>query len=255
MDKRIKKLELKNINFKYSVTEKTILNRFCLDVAEHELLCILGPSGCGKSTILNIISGFLQPQGGKVLIDNTEVVGPTTKVGYVFQHHGLFPWKTVADNIGLGIKDPINRPNHIRHFAEQVGLIDFLDFYPSQLSVGMKQRVNLARAFAQDKDIVLLDEPFASLDMLTSYRMQELLNKIRRDNPKTMVFVTHNIDEALILANRIIVLTSSPSSIRHEIALDLPEARTIANINETSYIKLKQELISILFSEDGANDK
>jgi NitT/TauT family transport system ATP-binding protein len=193
------------------------------EVDEGEFLCLLGPSGCGKSTILNLLGGFIRPTCGRILCDNRPVTGPDRDRGVVFQRHNLFPWHTIAGNIGFGPRicgvAPEKRATIVQHYLEMGGLLDFAKSYPDELSVGMQQRVGLVRAFANDPDVLLMDEPFAALDMRTALRMRDLLRTILTAHRKTVVFVTHDIDEAVELADRIIVFTAHPGSIKKEFRL------------------------------------
>jgi len=193
------------------------------DVGEGEFLCLLGPSGCGKSTILSLLGGFIEPTDGRVLCDDKPVRGPNRDRGVVFQRHNLFPWHTVAGNIAFGPRIcgvPYDkRENIVNHYLKMGGLSDFARSYPDELSVGMQQRVGLVRAFANDPAVLLMDEPFASLDTRTASRMRDLLRTILAEHRKTVVFVTHDIDEAVELADRIIVLTARPGSIKKEFGL------------------------------------
>lgn len=193
------------------------------EVDEGEFLCLLGPSGCGKSTILNLLGGFIRPTSGRILCDNRAVTGPDRDRGVVFQRHNLFPWHTVARNIGFGPRicgvPPEKRATIVQHYLEMGGLLDCAESYPDELSVGMQQRVGLVRAFANDPDVLLMDEPFAALDMRTALRMRDLLRTILSAHRKTVVFVTHDIDEAVELADRIIVFTAHPGSIKKEFRL------------------------------------
>jgi NitT/TauT family transport system ATP-binding protein len=200
-----------------------------LDVASGELLCLLGPSGCGKSTLLNIVAGFIPASRGRVLVDGHAVTGPGPERGVVFQEYVLFPWLTVAQNVGFGpLLKRIPRAERQRlsaRYLEMVGLVAHADKFPSQLSGGMKQRVAIARALANNPSIVLMDEPFGALDAQTREVMQEELGRIQRVEPKTILFITHSIREAVYLADRVAVMTSSPGRIKQIFAIKLPEPR------------------------------
>ncbi len=200
-----------------------------LDVAPGELLCLLGPSGCGKSTLLNIIAGFIPPTAGRVLVDGHPVTGPGPERGVVFQEYALFPWLTVAQNVEFGPRlkgaDAAERRKIARRYLDMVGLTPHADKYPVQLSGGMKQRVAIARALANSPSIVLMDEPFGALDAQTREVLQEELSRIQRVEPKTIVFVTHSIREAVYLADRVAVMTSAPGRIKQMFTIKLPEAR------------------------------
>ncbi|MGH8475338.1 MAG: ABC transporter ATP-binding protein, partial [Blastocatellia bacterium] len=195
-----------------------------LEIGQGEFLCLLGPSGCGKSTILNLLGGFIRPTAGTVLYDGRPVLGSDHDRGVVFQRHNLFPWHTIEGNVGFGLRirgmPREERKEIVRHYLDKGGLLDFAKNYPEELSVGMQQRVALVRAFANDPAVLLMDEPFASLDTRTASRMRDLLRTILAERRKTVVFVTHDIDEAVELADRIVVLTTRPGSIKQEFRLD-----------------------------------
>jgi ABC-type nitrate/sulfonate/bicarbonate transport system ATPase subunit len=200
-----------------------------LDVPAGELLCLLGPSGCGKSTLLNIIAGFIPPTEGRVLVDGQPVRGPGADRGVVFQEYVLFPWLTVAENVEFGplLKGTpsVERRRLIARYLDMVGLTPHADKFPVQLSGGMKQRVAIARALANNPSIVLMDEPFGALDAQTREVMQEELSRIQRLEPKTIVFVTHSIREAVYLGDRVVVMTSAPGRIKDVFTIKLPEIR------------------------------
>ena len=200
-----------------------------LDVAPGELLCLLGPSGCGKSTLLNIIAGFIPPSAGRVLVDGNPVTGPGPERGVVFQEYALFPWLTVTQNVEFGPRltgaDAGERRKIALRYLDMVGLTPHADKYPIQLSGGMKQRVAIARALANNPSIVLMDEPFGALDAQTREVLQEELAGIQRVEPKTIVFVTHSIREAVYLADRVVVMTRAPGRIKQTFTIKLAEPR------------------------------
>src|SRR5882672_5133494 len=194
------------------------LDDVSLDVRAREFLALLGPSGCGKSTLLYMIGGFLPVETGKILVEGKPVVGPGPDRGIVFQHFALFPWKSVRANILYGLERqglPRNeREKRAQAFIDLVGLKGFEDSYPSQLSGGMKQRTAIARTLAFDPDILLMDEPFGALDAQTRSLMQEELLGILRRDPKTVIFVTHDVQEAVYLADRVAVMSARPGRIK-----------------------------------------
>jgi NitT/TauT family transport system ATP-binding protein len=210
-----------------------------LDVAERELLCILGPSGCGKSTLLNIVAGFIPPTAGTVLVDGIPVGGPGADRGVVFQEYVLFPWLTVAGNVefGLTLKGlaAAERQRIAARYLDLVGLAAHAGKFPSQLSGGMKQRVAIARALANNPAIVLMDEPFGALDAQTRETLQDELARIQRVEPKTILFVTHSIREAVYLADRVVVMTSAPGSLKQVFPIKLPEVRDRFSSEFTRY--------------------
>ena len=218
------KITFTNVNKSfYSLKEETVvLNQISFDVKKGEIVAIVGPSGCGKSTLLNLISGLIQPDSGKIEING--------KVGYMFQKDHLFEWRTVYKNITLGpeIAKIKIEPEKIDQILKKYGLYDFKNHYPKELSGGMRQRVALLRTLALDPDILLLDEPFSSLDYQTKITVQDDIYKIIKDAQKTTLLVTHDITEAIAMADRVVVLTKRPSTIKaiYDIELDLKEEKT-----------------------------
>jgi NitT/TauT family transport system ATP-binding protein len=197
-----------------------VLREISLEIQHGEFLAIVGPSGCGKTTLLNLLSGFDQASAGTI-----ERHG---QIRMVYQQDGLFPWQTVAENIALGlreVKDPAERAAQITDLVKLIGLEGFEQHYPHQLSGGMRQRVELARALAGRSDILLMDEPFSALDYLTRLRMRRELARILQERPRTVVLVTHDIEEAAQLADRILVLSERPAKIRYELAIAAPRPR------------------------------
>ena len=200
-----------------------------LVVRSREVLCIVGPSGCGKTTLLRCIGGLLTPSSGHVLIDGEAIRAPRKGVAIVFQHFGLLPWKTVADNVAFGLRIarfPRQRINErVEHYIQLVGLAGFENHYPYQLSGGMQQRVGLARALATDPEILLMDEPFASVDAQTREVLQEELLQLHDRERKTVIFITHSIDEAIILGDRIAVMAARPGRVKEVLTVDFPRPR------------------------------
>ncbi len=200
-----------------------------LAVADNDFICILGPSGCGKSTLLRIVAGLDFPTTGRVLLDGEAVTGPGLDRGMVFQSYTLFPWLTVAQNICFGLREkgtPQAEQDRIAaHFVERMGLKGFAHHYPKMLSGGMQQRTALARALANDPKILLLDEPFGALDNQTRALMQELLLGIWETDRTTVLFVTHDIDEAIFMGTRVAVMTARPGRVKSDVPIDLPHPR------------------------------
>jgi NitT/TauT family transport system ATP-binding protein len=224
-----------------------------LDVAPNEFCVIVGPSGCGKSTLLYLIAGLAEATSGRIMLGERQVSEPGPDRGMVFQSYTLFPWLTVRQNIGYGLKrkglPQAERTKITDHYLQQIGLTPFADHYPSQLSGGMKQRVAIARALANDPALLLMDEPFGALDSQTRGSMQKLLLKIWEQAQKTVLFVTHDIDEALLLGDRVLVMTARPGKIKAEIKVDLPRPRSTAMALEPDFIALKRRIISLLHGE------
>jgi NitT/TauT family transport system ATP-binding protein/sulfonate transport system ATP-binding protein len=209
------------------------LARVDLTMLEGEFVCLIGASGCGKSTLLRIVAGFEEPTTGEVLIDRKPVTGPGSDRGMVFQDYALFPWMTVKQNIGFGPRQrqvPRREVEEIAgEFVRLVGLERFADRYPSQLSGGMKQRVAIARVLANNANVLLMDEPFGALDALTREQLQHELLQIWARTRVTIIFVTHSVEEAVLLADRVLVMSAGPGRIENDIAIDLPRPRDVSS--------------------------
>jgi NitT/TauT family transport system ATP-binding protein len=217
-----------------------------LEVADNDFITILGPSGCGKSTLLRIVAGLDAPTQGRVLVDGVPVSGPGRDRGMVFQSYTLFPWLTIEENIRFGLREQgldARRQHDIAgHYIAKVGLQGFERNYPKLLSGGMQQRTAIARALANDPKILLLDEPFGALDHQTRGLMQELLLAIWEAERKTVLFVTHDIEEAIFMANRVVVMTARPGRIKDEVAVTLPHPRHYTVKTTTPFSALKARL-------------
>jgi NitT/TauT family transport system ATP-binding protein len=204
----------------------TALEDITLDVRSGEFLALVGPSGCGKSTLLDLLGGLTTPTSGRILLDGRPIEGPARDRGIVFQQYALFPWRTAAQNVEFGLDiaglKTKQRRKIARHYLDLVGLTAFADRYPHELSGGMKQRVAIARSLAYDPEVLLMDEPFAALDAQTRETLQGELLRIWRATGKTIIFITHGIDEAVVLGQRVAVMTSRPGRIKH--VVDIPEA-------------------------------
>ncbi len=216
-----------------------------LTVGDNDFVTILGPSGCGKSTLLRLVAGLDTPTTGRILLDGKPVTGPGPDRGMVFQSYTLFPWLTVAENIAFGLREkgvPADKRREVVSvWLERIGLTSFAEHYPKQLSGGMQQRTAIARALANDPAILLLDEPFGALDNQTRALMQELLLGIWEREAKTVLFVTHDIEEAIFLASRVVVMSARPGRIKADIRVDLPHPRhyTIKTSPEFSALKAR----------------
>jgi len=222
-----------------------VLDNIDLTVAEGEFVCLLGPSGCGKSTLLNIAGGFERPTTGKVTIDGQEVDGPNPKRVFVFQEYGIFPWASVWDNVVLGIRDrpKAERQRIAQETIELVGLDGFESAYPMELSGGMKQRVEVARALAVAPDVIYMDEPFGALDSLTRLTLRAEILRIWEERNPTILFVTHDVDEAMQLAERIVVFSARPGRIAEIVSVDIPHPR---DIGSPEYGRIKNQLYELL---------
>jgi NitT/TauT family transport system ATP-binding protein len=221
-----------------------------LDIYRNECLGVVAASGAGKSTILNVIAGFIPASSGEVFIDDRRVTSAGPDPGVVFQTHSLFPWKRISENVEFGPRmrgmSANARKEIVADLLESVGVAEFAQFYPGQLSVGMQQRVALARAYANDPDILLMDEPFGSLDGQTANEMQRLLWSIRQKNPKTIVFVSHNIEEAVIVSDRIAILTRRPAKVKELLLVDLPYPRILNEETAPRYAELRTRIFSLI---------
>jgi NitT/TauT family transport system ATP-binding protein len=217
-----------------------------LAVAEGEFVCLIGASGCGKSTLLNMFAGFIQPSAGRVLLRGEPITRIEPRCGMVFQSYALFPWKTVRGNVEFGLKmkgvSPAERRRVADRFIALVKLTGFEERYPVELSGGMQQRVTLARILAADPEVLLMDEPFGALDAMTRQVMQEELLRIHEESRKTTLFITHNIDEALILADRIVVMSARPGRVKASVANRLPRPRQASIQLSREYGELKGEI-------------
>ena len=220
-------IEIKDVTRTYPLRGQTFtaLSQVDLAIERGEFICLLGPSGCGKSTLLNMLAGFDRPTTGSLTIDGQPVTAPTIKYVTIFQNYGLLPWRTVEHNVELGLES-LGRPAAERRaiaekYLELVGLSNVRDRHPAELSGGMQQRVAIARALAVDPEILFMDEPFAALDALTRMKLQDEISAICREQHKTIIFVTHDIDEAIVLADRIVIMTPNPGHIKSIINVDL----------------------------------
>ena len=215
-----------------------VLNDINLDVIEGEFVCLLGPSGCGKSTLLSTMAGFLSPTSGAIKIDGQVVQGPDPRRIFVFQERGVFPWLTVEGNISFGLfhLGRSERQQRVAHYVKMVGLEGFEKAYPAALSGGMKQRLEVARALAVNPDMLFLDEPFGALDSITRLIMRSELLRIWEAERKTIIFVTHDIDEAVQLADRVVVMSARPATIQQIVTIDIPHPR---DISSARYLELR----------------
>jgi ABC-type nitrate/sulfonate/bicarbonate transport system ATPase subunit len=221
-------------------------------VRDKEFVCIVGPSGCGKTTLLKLIAALLKPSSGQILF-YSDPPDHQQRTALMFQEHGLFPWMTVLDNVAFGLemrgKVKKERQDLSRPFIKKVGLSSFINNYPHELSVGMRQRVGIARAFVTNPQILLMDEPFGSLDTQTKSILQEELLKIWKENQKCVVYVTHDIEEAIFLGDRLLVMTARPGHIREEIHIPFPRPRDLSIKEWPDFTKMKWRIWKILEEE------
>ena len=245
------KLRADNVSHNFGST--AALAPTTLEVADGEFASIVGPSGCGKSTLFNIISGLLRPTAGRVFLDEKDVTGETGRVGYMLQKDLLLPWRTVTQNIVLGasLTGRVTRRDKEEAvaLARRYGLGEFVDHYPHTLSGGMRQRVALMRTLAVHKDVMLLDEPFGALDSQTRLRMQQWLLDVWHDQERTVLFITHDVDEAIFLSDRVHVMSARPGAFRASYEIDLPRPRSIEILTSEPFIAMKREILQLIYSE------
>jgi NitT/TauT family transport system ATP-binding protein len=238
------KLRIENLNMVFASDGKitAVLQDINLEVSDGEFVCLVGPSGCGKSTLLNTMGGFLSPTSGTVSIDGEVVRGPDPRRIFVFQERGVFPWLTVEGNIGFGLFKLARseRQERIAYYVKMVGLGGFEEAYPSELSGGMKQRLEVARALAVNPDMLYLDEPFGALDSITRHIMRGELLRIWETERKTIVLVTHDIDEAVQLADRVVVMSARPAVVQQIVKIDIPHPR---DISSPRYLELRDGIL------------
>lgn len=233
--------------------EMVALNGVSLDIKENEFVCVVGPSGCGKSTLLNIIAGLLEPTSGKVEVDGKVVEGPGPERGVVFQQYALFPWLTVLKNVQFGLKLQGKSEEEAKaeamKYLKMVDLEQFANSYPKELSGGMKQRVAIARAYAVNPQVLLMDEPFGALDAQTRTQLQtELLNTWEKEK-KTCFFITHDVDEAIILAQRVVIMSARPGRIKEIVDIDIPYPRDQETKMTKEFLDLKNYIWSQVYQE------
>jgi ABC-type nitrate/sulfonate/bicarbonate transport system ATPase subunit len=226
------------------------IDHLSLDIAEKDFVCLIGPSGCGKSTLMNLIAGFEQPTDGEVLLDGARIGGPGPDRGVVFQEGALFPWLSVLDNVCYGPRRlNVSKERYLpdaHAILEQVGLSAFTKHLPSELSGGMRQRVAIARALINRPPVLLMDEPFAALDPQTRVLMQEMLLQIWEHDNRTVFFITHDVEEALFLGTRVIVMSSRPGRVLEDVRADLPRPRDYSVLRDPSFVKIKAELFALV---------
>ena len=248
------KLEVHALTHRYAIgsppAELTVLSDIDLEIARGEFACIIGESGCGKSTLLRMMAGLLMPSEGQVLHDGTLVRGVRHELGFVFQQDAVFPWLTVEKNVAYGPRSrgvpKAERERLVAHWCEAVGLTAFRKAYPKQLSGGMRKRVDLARAYANSPDVLLMDEPFAALDVQTKAEMQDAVLDLWKSTGKTVVFVTHDLDEAVFLSDVVVVLSSRPGRVHAIVRSALPRPRNADTRVSDAFAAAKRVLWSTL---------
>ncbi len=234
---------------------KTVaLNGVTMDIYDNEFICVVGPSGCGKSTLLNIIAGLHEATSGEVLVDGVKVEGTGVERGVVFQQYALFPWLTVKDNVlfGLKLKKELTKQQReeiAMKYIRMVGLEKFVNAYPKELSGGMKQRVAIARAYAVNPSILLMDEPFGALDAQTRTQLQTELLKTWEEEQKTCFFITHDVEEAILLATKVVVMSARPGRIKEVIDIDIPYPRNQETKMDPRFTELKNYIWNMVYKE------
>jgi NitT/TauT family transport system ATP-binding protein len=247
------KLECRNLSkiFREGQRETPALADISFSTSEGEFLCILGPSGCGKSTLLKIISGLLDPTSGEVIYSGNDKLGPRNSM--VFQEHSVFPWMNVINNVAFGLEmrgvSKKERYASSLEFLKRVGLAQYAYRNPHELSVGMRQRIAIARAFVNNPEILLMDEPFGALDAQTRFILQTELLRIWKDTKKTVIFVTHDIDEAILLGDRVLVLTSVPGRIRADMQVRIDRPRNIRAESTQEFLDLRMNIWNLIRKE------
>lgn len=248
-----------NISKTYKSKKKEIvaLNNINLKIKDNEFASIVGPSGCGKSTLLRILAGLDTPTSGEILVNNQVVKGPGADRGMVFQTYTLFPWLTVEDNIrfGLNIKKMKKEEADaiVDRYLDRIHLTKFRKSYPKELSGGMKQRVAIAKALANSPEVLLMDEPFGALDPHTKQQMQLLLREIWEIEKPTIIFITHDIEEAVFLANKVYIMSANPGEIMMEKLIPLPEQREVGIKDEPHFISIRKEIDALLYPQDNSD--
>ncbi|MDP3774225.1 MAG: ABC transporter ATP-binding protein [Gemmatimonadales bacterium] len=248
-------VELRGVSKVFVARDRRVvaLQDIDLSIAHNEFAAILGPSGCGKSTLLNMVAGFDRPSGGQVRVNGAPVEVPDPSRGVVFQEAALFPWYTVWDNVSfgprtMGVPAAQYRPK-VEAYLDQVGLRGFERHYPAELSGGMKQRVGIARVLVMEPEVLLMDEPFGSLDAQTRLVMQELLLSVWERHHQTVLFITHDIEEALLLADSVSVMTARPGRIKKRLTVELPRPRTVELTTSPLFNELKREVLALIREE------
>ncbi len=254
-EERAVKLKIDRVSKVFNTRKGTLpaLNEISLDIRENEFICVVGPSGCGKSTLLNIIAGLLEPTAGSVFCDGKEVAGTGPDRGVVFQQYALFPWLTVLKNVMFGLElkkyPKAEAEETAMKYIRMVHLEDFVNHYPKELSGGMKQRVAIARAYAVDPSVLLMDEPFGALDAQTKAQLQSDLLNTWENEQKTCFFITHDVDEAILLAQKVVVMSARPSRIKEIIDINIPYPRTQETKMLPEFLELKNRVWNEVYQE------
>lgn len=245
------RVEIRNFSLRFG--DHAALENFNLAIEPGEFVCLLGPSGCGKSTALNAVAGFVRAPEGRILVDGEPVLGPSADRGMVFQQYSLFPWKTVLENVAFGPRmqgaSRVEARLKAREYLEFVGLGGFAEKYPATLSGGMQQRVGIARALVNHPSVLLMDEPFGALDAQTRGLMQENLLRLWGEMGNTVIFVTHDVDEAIFLADRVVVMSAAPGAVLLDLRIDLPRPRPEDVYAEPTFAEAKRQCLRLIKQE------
>ena len=249
------------VDFPTAAGPMRVVDGISMDIADGEFVSIIGPSGCGKTTLMNIVGGFVKPTGGAVLLDGKPIRGPGPDRGVIFQEYGVFPWLTVRGNIEFGLKlaanpaAPRDRAEICQRYMALMGLSDFADHFPKHLSGGMRQRLAIARAYAVKPQFLLMDEPFGALDAQTRTAMQDLLLDVLRTEGKTVLLITHSVDEAIYLSSRIVVVTARPSKVRAVFDVPFGYPRSERVHEDPRFIAMSREIRALVMHEYAAQAK
>ncbi len=245
MERRKAKIEVRNLSKHFE--DLVVLHQMDFDIYEGEFLCVVGPTGCGKTTFCNVTTGLLPITEGTITIKGEKIDFKKHNVSFVFQEPSCIPWRTIWDDVKIGLeikkvpKKEINK--RVKAILDLTGLTGFEDFYPSQISAGMKQRVAIARAFVTQPDLLLMDEPFGQLDTSTRFYIENQLVQVWQKTKRTVIFVTHNLEEAVYLSERILVCTQKPTGIKEEVIVDLPHPR---NIIDPEFVKIRNRVTDLV---------
>lgn len=243
-------LELKNVSMQFSNSENATLNEISLSVEPGEFVCIVGASGCGKSTLLNLIAGLLKPTDGEILLDGKKITGPGADRTVMFQEHGLYPWLNVIDNVKFGMK-LAGVPKEVQeeravHYLKMVNLLEYRNYPIHQISGGMRQRTALARALTMDSSVLLMDEPFSALDKQTSNKLREELQRIWMETKRTILFITHSVEEAVYLGDRVVVLSADAKKKPHIMEIGLQRPR---HVYSPEFVELRHQILEEIRGE------
>lgn len=243
-------LEIKNVSMQFHNSEHATLHEISLTIEPGEFVCIVGPTGCGKSTLLNLVAGLLKPTNGKILLDGKEITGPGADRIVMFQEHGLYPWLNVIDNVKFGMKlaglSKEEQEEKALHYLKMVNLLEYQDYPIHQISGGMRQRTALARALTMNSSVLLMDEPFSALDKQTSNKLREELQRIWMETKRTILFITHSVEEAVYLGDRVVVLSADTGKMAHTLEINLERPR---HVYSPQFIEFRHQILEEIRGE------